>query len=178
MLTAAHCIPGGTDTLGEVRFFPSTATGLPSPDGMRARAVTLHPGYLPARSISPQSLIVTARDMALLRLERPVDPALAVPLAVRPPTGEEELFVTSYRTRQSGALRQRRCPVLRSSADVAVLGCAVRGGESGSPMLARTPDGPVVSGVVVQRLDANGNDMALGPRVGREFAVLRAAAPP
>ncbi len=81
-------------------------------------------------------------DVAVGRLAKPVPGDRATPLSV----GEdakvgETLLIVSWRRDGTNLPRQRPCEVLAGDDGLVTLGCRVRGGESGAPVLRKTKDG-------------------------------------
>lgn len=81
-------------------------------------------------------------DIAIARLEAPVPAARATPI---PPGPEaqigETLYIVSWRRDGSTKPRQRACKVIEGATGLVTLACAVKGGESGAPVLRKTKDG-------------------------------------
>ena len=176
VLTAAHCLVGMIDDRpiagSDLSFHPSTRNGSPGP-AVRGRLIVRHPLWLMLADHTPDG--ARSRDMGLLWLEQPVDPALALPLPVAElDPSIDRVFLASFRGPGS-KLRQRPCPVIGVVAGSAAIRCAVQKGESGSPMLFKDPEGLKVGGIVVQRGAAIGTEIALGPVLGAEYQALRQA---
>ena len=90
-------------------------------------------------------------DIALARLAEPVPDARAKPI----PLGEdaqpgEKVFVVSWRGGDD-RLRQRACPVIDGIPGLVTLGCQVRGGESGAPVIRKTDEGLEVIAIISSR---------------------------
>ena len=64
----------------------------------------------------------------------------------------EGLFLVSWRAGEGSRPRQRRCLVIEGEVPgVVTLGCQVRGGESGAPVLRLVPDGVELVAIVSSR---------------------------
>lgn len=142
IVSAAHCLPNNPDAeaRGEAQGDGVSNGGLLFRPGVPGAArryrlvrTVWHPLYLGGRS--PWRLRF---DMAAARLDAPVPPEIAVPLQqgeeARP---GERLFVVSWRDPDGTQPRQRACPVVSGRGGLVVLGCEVKGGESGAPVLRR-----------------------------------------
>ncbi len=81
-------------------------------------------------------------DIAIGRLAKPVPSGMAVPFSFGDDaqTGER-LFIVSWRNDGTDRPRQRACPVIEGIQGLVTLGCRVRGGESGAPVLRKTANG-------------------------------------
>lgn len=141
--TAAHC--AGHGAFSGVVFRPSdTRGGRLFP----VERFVQHPLY------DPESTRIGWRfrfDLAIGKLAEPVPEARAQPLAL----GEdaqigEQVFIVSWRGGDD-RLRQRACPVIEGTPGLVTLGCDVRGGESGSPVIRKTGDKLEVIAIVSAR---------------------------
>jgi hypothetical protein len=147
VLTAAHCV--GESGKGEGLVFRTGAyPGLPRIE-VPAVATAFHPLY----SLNLKPEITRIRfDLALVRLEHPIDHPGIVPLKLGPaPEVGERLILASYRGGRGERARERRCEIFEGPTDVAALGCEVASGESGSPVLRLSPDGPEIAAVLSSR---------------------------
>jgi len=173
VVTAAHCLLARVDGVRnpptEYTFYPSTPTALLA-DGYAGRSYMAHPIYL-----LPGFALWTKlpRDLGLLRLAMPVPADLATPMGIGPTPDDGTARIISFRGHRGMAF-DRPCPVLNSGA-VLTLGCEVRGGESGAPVLAER-DG-VVSLVAVfsSRSTFDGKPIALAAPLGEPFTSLMTA---
>lgn len=87
-------------------------------------------------------------DIAIGKLAEPVPDDRAQPL----PLGDdaqisERVFIVSWRGGDD-RLRQRACPVIEGIPGLVTLGCQVRGGESGSPVIRKTKNGLEVIAII------------------------------
>ncbi len=161
VLTAAHCVVGGEGkrelVASDFAFHPTTVTGQPG-EGFRGLAMAVHPVYLlPGLPYTRR----IPRDLALLRLERPVPAELATPI----PPGSAELFtdrgfIVAFRGERSAA-RQRICQPLALQDGLLTLGCEVQAGESGSPFFVLRDGKPNVVSVISSRSRSGHQPLAL-----------------
>ncbi len=176
VLTAAHCAPGGGEKVGgEFVFRTGAYPGHPSVE-RAGRDVAVHPFAIGLRAPNFPGL---RYDVALLRLARPLPPEVASPLPV---AGIETLsdgsFVASWRGPASVRARERRCPLLERQAEVLVLACPVRKGESGSPVLTAAGGTLRVVGVVSAQSRVMRTEVALAAPAEAPLRALRAILPP
>ena len=140
VITAGHCV-GDPDRL---LFRPGGRIGetaVPVVDAIH------HPLYDPTHD---PTLWKFRFDFALLKLEREISPAVAVPFPLGPSAKlNEVLFLVSWK--DTPRPRQRQCQVIPGYRGLVTLACAVRGGESGAPVLRMTPDGPGLVAVISSR---------------------------
>lgn len=178
-LTAAHCVPArDSEKYAAMEFHPTDADGLPGP-GVPVRATGVHPLYRVLKGRGTEVAGMPQNDMALLRLAEPVAAEVAKPIPVATAAVVEGVpVIISFRGAAGGPQRQRPCPLIRDEAERFAVGCAVRSGESGAPLLATTEAGLAVIGVVTLSLRSPRGEQALGPRIGGNFAVLMSLAPP
>ena len=140
--TAAHC--AGKDPASGVVFRPSDLRGgrlFPVERFVR------HPLYNSSARIEWQYRF----DIAVAKLTEPVPATRAQPL----PLGEdaetgERVFVVSWRGGDD-RLRQRACSVIDGIPGLVTLGCEVRGGESGAPVIRKTDDGLEIVAIISSR---------------------------
>ena len=127
--TAAHCV---ADMKADVRAF-RLGDGKQKPP-IPAKRIVIHPLY---DAFAEQRLRRLRFDIALVQLERPVPGDQATPFALAgEATQGEGLFLASWRNGEGPRPRQRRCLVIEGQVlGVVTLGCRVRGGESGAPVL-------------------------------------------
>ncbi|MCG6884148.1 MAG: trypsin-like serine protease [Silicimonas sp.] len=143
--TAAHCIREDNATQFVFRLGNGQA-GAPIPV---VRAIR-HPFYT---DFEGQRLRQLRFDVAVARLEHPVSEAQAVPMKLGDPAQVGEgLFLVSWRAGEGSRPRQRRCLVIEGEVPgVVVMGCRVRGGESGAPVTRLTPDGVELVAIISSR---------------------------
>jgi V8-like Glu-specific endopeptidase len=145
VLTAAHCATNAMKDPGKFVFVTGSYPGLPAQSVPVARAAP-HPIYLLNFA---QDVARVRFDLALLQLERKLDATLVVPLdlATRPEIGET-IILASYRGGAGSHARERACQVFAEDRDVIAIGCEVKGGESGSPVIRKTDAGLKVVAVL------------------------------
>ena len=135
IVTAAHCVRESSEQGYNFRL------GLGQKETpLAVRRIIIHPLFQDFRGHRLRRLRF---DIAIGQLETPIDPQVAAPFLL----GDEAelgegLFLASWRGDQGPRPRQRRCLVIESElSGVVTLGCRVRGGESGAPVLRLTDDG-------------------------------------
>ncbi len=141
--TAAHC--AGNDPVDGIVFRPSDKRGgrlFPVAQFVR------HPFY-DRENVRPEWRF--RFDVAVARLSEPVPTARATPL----PLGDdarlgETVFIVSWRGGDD-KLRQRACAVIDGLPGLVTLGCRVRGGESGAPVLRKTSEGLELVAIISSR---------------------------
>ncbi len=143
VITAAHCAnrPGRA---ANMRFrlggFESEAT-------FGVQQLIPHPLY---DQKSPRIEWRLRFDIAVVQLEQAVPESLATPL-VQGDAAQvgETLYIVSWRGGERP--RQRACPVIEGVPGLVTLGCQVRGGESGAPVLRKTDKGLELVAVISSR---------------------------
>ena len=91
-------------------------------------------------------------DIAVGRLARSVPASRATPFLMGDDAKPaEQLFIVSWRRDGTDRPRQRACPVIPGIPGLVTLGCEVRGGESGAPVLRKTPDGLELVAIISSR---------------------------
>lgn len=145
IVSAAHCLSTPERPEG-VFFRPGDG---PHGELYPVDLVFRHPLYDPASDKVEWRLRF---DIAVGRLARPVPGARALPFAqgAEAKVGES-LFIISWRVGGPDRPRQRACPVIEGIDGLVTLGCEVRGGESGAPVLRQTPSGPQLVAVINSR---------------------------
>ncbi len=148
--TAGHCVAGKTlaaeGGADRIRFHTGGYPGHPSL-ARTATRILRHPLDLTARATGGR--ILTA-DLALLELDTPVPPGIALPLAWGEPAQVgERLLVASYPGGRGERARERLCEVTEADGSLARLACRVVPGESGAPVVRLTPEGPEIAAMVV-----------------------------
>lgn len=173
VLTAAHCLMPHVDgvplAVEQISFAPSGRDGEPQQAIFGVKA-TVHPVFLiPGLS----QLRKIPRDIGLLHLERPVPAQDATPLTIAEvlPT-DVSGFQISFRGPNSGPARQRNCPYIGIEYELIELGCDVRAGESGSPVLARRDGQIVVVGVVSSRSHIEAQPIGIAAQIAKGIGGL------
>ncbi len=136
VVTAAHCVvwPGS----GRVRplssiHFVAGRQGERYLDHARARAVTLHPAFDVA---GLSQLSARHRDLAVIRLERPLSPAPLAPLALSSALGQPVDYVFYSKDRRYRLSRHAGCAALEERHGIWLLNCDTVEGGSGGPVFA------------------------------------------
>ena len=118
----------------------------------------------------------TGYDLALLRLVSPVPETAAFPLApTREAVVEPRLLIASYRGGKGERARERTCPVIDATDRMIRMGCDVRPGESGSPVLQRSEGGLAIVGVLSARAEDGPQKLAIAAgstRIGQLQALM------
>lgn len=172
VLTAAHCVveagTGTTHAPGNVHFVAGWRLGV-AVAHRKAISITIHPDYDATAPLTPESI---SSDLAIVRLETPIGPDEAVPLALseaRAPIGAVTLV--SYRRDRPHALsRQDGCTFAGADGAIFALDCEITFGVSGAPVFAGTGADRRIVGVISAMGTSNG--------VKRAFAVSVAVALP
>ncbi|MEO1688786.1 MAG: trypsin-like peptidase domain-containing protein [Pseudomonadota bacterium] len=149
-ITAAHCL---FDSRGRLRPTASLWFRAGYRDGRhetvrQVRRAAVHPDYVWNGPRSTWKEI--AADVALLELDAPVlTSALPNYLPARLPRAGGAVALPSYgRGRDEALSLQDPCTILARDGAVATLDCRVDPGSSGSPVLARSPSGLRLVGVL------------------------------
>jgi protease YdgD len=176
VLTAAHCAqgidPGGAGA--RLRFRTGAYPGL-APVELPAARIVLHPLY-PADGEPAGIERRTGYDLALVRLSGPVPGTSAMPLVPsREAVVEPRLLIASYRGGSGERARERTCPVIDATDRMIRMGCDVRPGESGAPVLQWGADGLVIVGVLSARAEDGPQKLAIAAgstRIGQLQALM------
>lgn len=165
MLTAGHCVArGGT------AFDPAS--------------LRFDLGWQPVRfSVTRRGAEITlapgtgfAADVALVRLDRPVDDIAPLPVA-DPPSADAGLRVVGFRRDQPLVQGQGRPCLGKLAGDGAIrTGCPVVSGHSGAPLVTLGADGWAVTGVMVAATNGGGPVRSLAAPVPAPFRDRIAAA--
>ena len=178
VLTAAHCvtrpktaIPFAVHTVHFVAgWHKGTSTG-----HSKAVALAVHPEWTGGKARKVDDL---ATDLALIRLEDPLDTSSADPFSVdRPPLPGDPLTLISYRRDRPHALtRQNDCPYKSIIGQVLELECPVTFGASGSPLFFKEADGQKVV-AVLSAMGDGGAPRAFAVRADNVVEMLRGLLP-
>jgi hypothetical protein len=156
--TAAHCV--NEETAQNLTYRSS----VPDSEPVRVERFVVHPFY---RDYISQRFRRLRFDIAIGRLATPAATEVVTPF----PLGDvartgEGLFVASWRAQTGPRPRLRRCLVLEGQVQgVVTLGCRVRGGESGAPVLRLTENGLELVAIVNSTAQMKGKDVALAADV-------------
>jgi V8-like Glu-specific endopeptidase len=147
VLTAAHCVLGPRDTPappGEIVFAAGWRAGAAAADA-RGAALDMHPRFAEGLAAGEVRIV---HDLALLKLDRPLDGVSPLPVAPLP-VAPRPLAILGYRVdRPHIATRSAPCTVTHRAPAAFVTDCAVVEGTSGAPVLVETTAGWRVVGVV------------------------------
>lgn len=157
VITAAHCV---SEDEGKTYTFHLGSRADIQP--VQVERVVVHPLY---SDLEGQKLRRLRFDIAIAKLSRPVDLETAkhFPMGDEAQTGEG-LFMASWR---SGTRpRERRCVVIEADVPgIVALGCRVRGGESGAPVLRMTDAGVELVAIVNSTATYKGRSVAFAADV-------------
>ena len=172
-VTAAHCV-SAVEKSGKserLSFRTGAYPGIP-PVEVKAAQIVSHPLFVFAKGLERS----TGYDLALVRLAAPVPPEAATPLTVtKEAVVSPRLLVASYRGGRGDRARERTCPVIEASDRMILMGCDVRPGESGSPILQRTGEGIAIVGVLSARAEDGPQKLAFAAgsqRIGQLIALM------
>ncbi len=178
ILTAAHCVVaiGPDGDPARLRFRTGAYPGL-APAEVPAVRIVVHPLY-PRGGEKAELERRTGYDLALVRLAEPIPETAAAPLAAtRDGVMEDRLLIASYRGGQGERARERTCPVIDATDRMIRMGCDVRSGESGAPVLQRGEAGLVLVGVLSARAEDGPRKLAIAAgtaRIGQLHALMEA----
>lgn len=163
VLTAAHCLftPEGARLPYDDLIF---SVGLRHGRAEAVRQVVqadIPAGYI--RPTGAPDMASIARDVAILRLDRPVAAAMVRPIGLGAPAAmSSPVTLVSYGTEREGFPSiEEDCRVLSSTGAVQVLSCHVVSGSSGAPVLRIGPDGPEIVAVVSGRSELPQGDVTV-----------------
>lgn len=179
VLTAAHCLfdraTGQRIAEEQLEFLAGWRTG-------RAEAIrsVTRAAIWPTFDMTAGAAIGTvAEDLAVLHLDRPVRTTSITPIALSdtPAAQGDAVTVVSYaRDRAEAPAIQETCHVLEQRRDgVSVFSCDIDYGASGSPVLARQPEGLRIVSVISARVEASEGPISLGMQLGGRVAALMSA---
>ncbi len=154
VLTADHCVRGSVDSPESVYFSVGLQDGNPVAIGRAQEIILADPA-----AAKPD----WAMDVALLRLNAPIDTAIVAPLAYDAPTANVFSLIAYARSAPDIQTRNDDCFALSKDADVIGLSCAVISGNSGAPVLMR--DGAEMRVVAVVVAATKGLPAALAVRI-------------
>lgn len=171
VLTAAHCV---TDASGPVApdqlvFRAGLRDG--RADAERgARRVVISRGYRPG-AVGTAAL---AADIALIELDRPVDPHIVAPIPAGAMAGVQIGVVSYAHDRAERPALQEECRVLSRESGALVMSCDVDFGSSGAPVLRFDGAVPQVVSVVSAKAEADGRKVSVGADIAHTLPALRA----
>ncbi len=130
VLTARHCVAGSQAHPASVHFAAGFAAGQRAALGQGAEVI------LPAEAVAPNR----ANDVALLRLQAPMDAGEVAPLSLGRPDLAKWLpqfsLIAYRRDAPERAERQDNCALVAELPGILALNCPVVSGNSGAPVLA------------------------------------------
>ena len=171
VLTAAHCV---TDKRGggiapEMLVFRAGLRDGRADAERQARRVNIAAGYRPGA----EDTTGLAADIALVELDRPVDPHIVAPIQAGAVAGVRIGVVSYAHDRPERPSLQEECRVLHREAGALVMTCDVDFGSSGAPVL-RLDDGvPQVVSVVSAKAQANGRKVSVGADIAEVLPALQ-----
>ena len=169
VLTAAHCANLVTTTY---TFHSAAYPGTPGRSRTVA-AVAPHPVFMLGLGSRLSRLRV---DVALMRVDPPFPPeeVSAIPVGA-PARAGSSYQVASFIGGVGIRPRERPCEAFSESQELVSLGGVVQGGESGAPVLRRTPQGVEVAAVLTARTRAGQQPIGLAVAVERHLETLKSA---
>ncbi|MEM7243328.1 MAG: trypsin-like peptidase domain-containing protein [Pseudomonadota bacterium] len=179
VLTAAHCLVArGTNTPFQperIRF--NSGWRLGGATSVRTgKRIVLHPDYEGGSAGGKISSDQVAVDLAILELDRPIDPISAEPFAIyqQPRRGEPVTIVSYGRGRNQAPSIEKDCTVLDHGKRVIVASCTVDFGSSGSPIFSIVNGRPHIASVVSAKGQQEGRNISIGVALGDALQQLRA----
>lgn len=177
VLTAAHCLEGAGGAAadpGRIRFRTGAYPGV-TPVEIGAARIVAHPLYpVPGETSSIDRR--TGYDLALVRLKEAVPETAALPLhPTRDAVVAPRLLVASFRGGEGVRARERTCPVIDATDRMIRMGCDVRPGESGAPVLQHGAAGLALVGVLSARAEDGPQKLAIAAgstRIGQLQALM------
>jgi V8-like Glu-specific endopeptidase len=158
VLTAAHCT-GKQGSIGAERHFIAGWDRGDYTAHRLSHAVKVHPLYSTGSGENR-----TRYDIAVLRLDEPIDPALVTPLRLMPAAAvlPRALTLMGYHNRRPHVLSGRfDCPLQARGDGLLQIGCEVISGNSGGPVLVPVDGGWAVAAVIVARREPDGQALAV-----------------
>ncbi len=178
VLTAAHCLVSNSSNqpypADRIRFSSGWRLGGATSTRIGKR-IAIHPDYDGGSAGGTISSDQVASDLALLELDRPIDPFSAEPFEIyRTPKSGDSVTIVSYgRGRNEAPSIEKDCEVLDHSARVIVASCSVDFGSSGSPIFTMVNGRPHIASVVSAKAQQNGQNISIGVALGKALAELQ-----
>lgn len=159
VVTAAHCLTGALWNNDKQQFRAGLA-GAAYVARSTYRDVMLHPLYS-----SKKGKARLPYDLAVVRLNDPISPALVAPMPILSrnamPASYATLLGYPHTTKNTLAGREG-CPALSAhTLPVHRYGCEVVSGISGGAVLVKTARGPALAAIIVARHGKNGDALAV-----------------
>jgi protease YdgD len=152
VLTAGHCVAVNGEPMlpGDIQFAAGWRAG-------KSLAVRHGRAVIVARPSAGQPRTLP-QDVALLVLDRPIDPAQIAPLQLsRQDLFAERYAMISYRRDAPDFIqRDETCNLAGTQPGILQLGCAVVSGNSGAPILMQRDGAWRVAGVMVAQANGGG----------------------
>ncbi|SFG80338.1 V8-like Glu-specific endopeptidase [Palleronia marisminoris] len=172
VLTAAHCV---TDEAGgpiapEMLVFRAGLRDGRADAERGARRVVISRGYRPGA----EGTGALAADIALIELDRPVDPHIVAPIPAGAMAGVRIGIVSYAHDRAERPALQQECRVLARESGALVMSCDVDFGSSGAPVLRFDGATPQVVSVVSAKAEADGRKVSVGADIAHVLPALRA----
>lgn len=175
LLTAAHCLfdtrTGQMVDPADMEFLAGWRNNRASAYRGIAQAIP-HPAY---RISESQSAVASGRDIAILRLDRPIRNSTIRPFetGVRPRKGTAVNVVSYAHDRADRPALQEGCHVLARPSDSLVLSCSVDFGSSGAPIFVDVDGTPRIVSVVSAMSEIRGRPVSFGSALTQPLAELR-----
>lgn len=178
VLTAAHCLVSDeTNTpypAERVRFNSGWRLGGATSTRVGKRIV-IHPDYSGGNGTGSISSQQVESDLAILELDRPIDPFSAAPFQVyRAPKSGDRVTIVSYgRGRNEAPSIEEDCEVLDHNSRMIVATCSVDFGSSGSPIFTMVNGTPHIASVVSAKARQDGQNISIGVALGKALSELQ-----
>ncbi len=169
VVTAAHCVQTGQK---KYRFRPAEANF--GSQTVLINQVLRHPRYV----LGGSGFARQRYDIAIGVLEAPVPTKRRQSVKIGGPARIGEILqIESWRPTDGVSPKRRPCRVIAGvDAFQVTLACAVRGGESGAPVLRLGEGGPELVAIVTARARHQGQDVALAALIEHHSVLLEALA--
>ncbi|MEM7267800.1 MAG: trypsin-like serine protease [Pseudomonadota bacterium] len=168
--TAAHCLyaprTGAIRALGNIHFIAGYRLRKFAAHRKAAR-IDIHPEYSFALRVDSKAI---ATDLALVKLDSPIEDVAPLPLAPGLSAGDDVLILSYGRDRREIPSIQSPCDVEDRGKAIAILNCDATYGVSGAPVMRMIDGAPHIVAVVSAVRDGSDGAQAL-------VVVLEAALP-
>ncbi|WP_375260503.1 trypsin-like serine peptidase [Palleronia sp.] len=172
VLTAAHCVTdeAGGAVASDVLVFRAGLRDGRADAERGARRVVISRAYRPG-ALGTEAL---AADIALIELDRPIDPHIVAPIPAGAMSGVRIGVVSYAHDRAERPSLQQECRLLAREAGALVMTCDVDFGSSGAPVLRFDGAVPQVVSVVSAKAEADGRKVSVGADIAHVLPALRA----